>query len=245
MEAKFSQKLKDIILYSREEAVRLGNTTLEPDHLFLGLIRDGNNEALQLLFTLGLAKVQIYEFKERIEQKLGSKSSLDINETDELTFNHGTTRVFRLAVLEARRFSSEEILPEHMLLAILRDESALITKFFFMELGIQYDDILELVKNSSPENKMNNPFGGSDDDDDSDDMEENSSTSKGSSETPVLDNFGVDLTQAAAENRLDPIVGREVEIERLSQILSRRKKNNPVLIGEPGVGKSAIVEGLA
>ncbi len=240
MDARFSDKIKSILSYSREEAVRLGNDYLETDHLFLGILRDSENAAIDTLQSLG---VDLLALRQRLETRLAKKNPLSITQLDSIPLNTSAARVLKLVILEAKASRSEEILPEHLLLAIMRDETSYVTTLLAEE-TIDYEMVLETL-NHILKNKMNNPFGGSDDDDDSEDSGESSLGNKSTSETPVLDNFGVDLTKAAEENRLDPIVGRDVEIERLSQILSRRKKNNPVLIGDPGVGKSAIVEGLA
>ena len=158
-----------------------------------------------------------------------------------------TERILKLVYLEAKSLKSPVIDTEHLLLAILKDENALVTRFL-SELDVDYQSVRKMVESDPPQSKADYPR---DEDDEGSGFgspgkgQSQSSSQKSSSDTPVLDNFGIDLTKAAEEGRLDPVVGREREIERLAQILSRRKKNNPVLIGEPGVGKSAIAEGLA
>ncbi|MDD2562690.1 MAG: ATP-dependent Clp protease ATP-binding subunit [Salinivirgaceae bacterium] len=240
MDAKFSQQIKDIITYSREEAIRLGNDTLETDHLFLGLLRDGKGSAIETLLSLD---IDLLEVRRKIEKDLKEELVLDKAKQIELPIRNNAARVLKLVWLEARKLKSDIIDTEHLLLAILRDESCRAVAALLDE-DVDYDAVKARVSDS-PQNSRKNPFG----DDDDDETEERSDSpadgSKTNSKTPVLDNFGIDLTKAAEENRLDPVVGREVEIERLAQILSRRKKNNPILIGEPGVGKSAIVEGMA
>ncbi len=241
MNTKFSQQLKDIIAYSREEAIRLGNNIIETDHLFLGILREGRGTAIDTLISLG---VDLLDARKKIEIDLKEDHILEKSKQDEIPIKHNAARVLKLVLLEARSLNSDIVESEHLMLAIMRDETSR-TVMVLNDENVDYDIIKDRIINQ-PENKMDNPFGGGGDDDDSDERSDiPTSSSKSNSETPVLDNFGIDLTKAAEENRLDPVVGREVEIERLAQILSRRKKNNPVLIGEPGVGKSAIVEGMA
>ncbi|HPW66574.1 MAG TPA: ATP-dependent Clp protease ATP-binding subunit [Salinivirgaceae bacterium] len=241
MNAKFSQQIKDIIAYSREEAIRLGNDTLETDHLFLGMLREGRGMAIDTLISLG---VDLMFVRKKIEFELKEDHILDKSKQDDLPFKYSAARVLRLVALEARSLNSDTIESEHLMLAIMRDETSRTVSLLSDE-NVDYDLLKDRIINQ-PYNKMDDSYDNSDDDDDSDERSDlPSGSSKSNSDTPVLDNFGIDLTKAAEENRLDPVVGREVEIERLAQILSRRKKNNPVLIGEPGVGKSAIVEGMA
>lgn len=239
MNFNFSNKVNDILSFSREEAVRLGNDMILVDHLFLGIIRDGESEAIEMLRTMN---VNLTNIRKRIENYLKKENPLHLKETEEIPFSKAALRIMKLIDLEAISLKSKIIEPTHLLLAILKDETAYVTNIL-MEDGLDYDTLKTLISDDMP--KMQ-----SDDNDDDEDKPAFSSRGQGagkssSSDTPFLDNFGVDLTKSAEEGKLDPIVGREVEIERLSQILSRRKKNNPVLIGDPGVGKSAIVEGLA
>ncbi|GAB4287704.1 MAG: ATP-dependent Clp protease ATP-binding subunit [Marinilabiliales bacterium] len=244
MDAKYSQRIQDVLVYSKEEAIRLGTNFIGPEHLFLGIIREGENIALEILTGLGLS---IFDLKKQIENKIKPEKPVEIKETDDLNFLKSTVRILKLVYLEAKFFKSEKIDTGHLLLAILKDETNFVTQIL-SEYNVDYKTVKEQLTKMNP--KAKSEMYDDDDNDSSYGDSGNKSTgssasSKSTSDTPVLDNFGIDLTKAVEENRLDPIVGREVEIERLAQILSRRKKNNPVLIGEPGVGKSAIVEGLA
>ncbi|HEX7411735.1 MAG TPA: ATP-dependent Clp protease ATP-binding subunit [Bacteroidales bacterium] len=253
MEAKFSQRVKDVLAYSREEALRLGNEYIGVEHLLLGIIREGEGMAIQILKYLG---VDLLEVRKSIETAIASYAHRE-KEVDNLPLVKQAERALKLTYLEAKLFNNDLIGTEHLLLAILKDEENLVSRTF-MKYGVDYDSVKEEVKSiisngqtgstgsSDPKDEM--PGGMQDDDPDEGSKSYGSSTKKATdpkSRTPVLDNFGRDLTKAAEEDRLDPIVGREKELERISQILSRRKKNNPILIGEPGVGKSAIAEGLA
>jgi ATP-dependent Clp protease ATP-binding subunit ClpC len=252
MEAKFSQRVKDVLAYSREEALRLGNEYIGVEHLLLGIIREGEGMAIQILKYLG---VDLLDVRKTIENAIASFTHRE-KEVDNLPLVKQAERALKLTYLEAKLFNNELIGTEHLLLAILKDEENLVSRTF-MKYGIDYDTVKEEVKSiisngqsglSSIDPKDEMPGGMQDDDPDEGSKSYGSNLKKVSdpkSRTPVLDNFGRDLTKAAEENRLDPIVGREKELERISQILSRRKKNNPILIGEPGVGKSAIAEGLA
>ncbi|MDR1161257.1 MAG: ATP-dependent Clp protease ATP-binding subunit, partial [Tannerellaceae bacterium] len=258
MKNNYSKKLIDVITYSREEAARLQNGYIGPEHLMLGIIRDGESKAIEILHELN---TDIYDVKKRIEQDI--RTSFEVEEIPEsnIVISKTSERVLRMSMLEARMFKSEQTNTEHLLLAILKEEFNIAAKILD-KAGITYRAVYKSLVNSTgiddlddleEVDEISDRF--TDDDDEEEDeafsSRKESSRSSGSSQpkspddTPVLDNFGTDMTRAASENRLDPIVGREKEIERLAQILSRRKKNNPVLIGEPGVGKSAIVEGLA
>ncbi len=242
MDSKFSDKIKDIMSYSREEAARLGNTTIGSEHIFLGILRDGEGIAINILLELGL---NISETKTKIEKVIRAPQSEPVKiEMDSIPLYKSAERVLKLVSLVARELKSDTINSAHLLLAILKDEDSLISQIL-EESNIDYASVRAELKPETIEAKADfsdededRPFG-------SGPRTPQQTPGKPGSETPVLDNFGVDLTKAAEENRLDPIVGREREIERIAQILSRRKKNNPILIGEPGVGKSAIAEGLA
>jgi len=244
MDAKFSQRIRDVLSYSKEEAIRLGNNHLSVEHLFLGILRDGEGVAIDLLLMLG---VELFEIKSLIEKNLKKDTVLHPSDAENLPLLKSTERVLKLIYLEARSLKDNMIDTGHLLLAILKDENNFATQILH-EKNINYDLVKTELENINFENKSDFPG------DEDDDMKgpfgpqkpggPSASASK-TSDTPVLDNFGIDLTKAAEEGKLDPIVGRETEIERLAQILSRRKKNNPILIGEPGVGKSAIAEGLA
>jgi len=244
MDANFSQRIKDVLSYSKEEAVRLGNNQIGTEHLFLGILRDGEGLAIDVLLTLG---TDLVDLKKTIEGSIRNNVANNIGETDNIPLLKQAERVLKLVYLEAKSLKQTTIDTGHLLLAILKDEDSIVTRSL-NELDIDYQSVKTELEGNNPratadfpseeEEEENRGFGGS--------KESSQQTgSKTSSDTPVLDNFGTDLTKAAEENRLDPIIGREREIERLAQILSRRKKNNPILIGEPGVGKSAIAEGLA
>ena len=243
MNLNFSQRINDVIGFSKEEAERLGNPYISPEHLLLGLIREGEGTAIEILDQL---QVDLKDIKSSIESKL--KTNVVLEHTEHIPLLKSTERILRLIYLEARSVKSESINTGHLLLALLKDNNGFIPELMAEE-KINYEKVKGLMTNNEPLAKADLP---EDDDQDSpfssggggSDAPRSSGGSKGS-DTPVLDNFGIDMTQAAEEGKLDPIVGRENEIERLAQILSRRKKNNPILIGEPGVGKSAIAEGLA
>jgi ATP-dependent Clp protease ATP-binding subunit ClpC len=251
MDSKFSPHIKSILGYSKEEAMRLGTPVIGLEHLMLGILRDGESEAVEILQSLG---VDLYEIRKIIEEHIKPDIYQPISETEDLPLAKAAEKILKLVYLEAKSFKSSEVKTEHLLLAILKEESAFVTQML-NDMNIDYftvrkkleditDDELRADYTAGPgdEDEQRTPFGS---EGPSGQSGRSSQSAKTMSETPVLDNFGVDLTKAAEENKLDPIVGREKEIERLVQILSRRKKNNPILIGEPGVGKSAIVEGLA
>ena len=251
MERNFSQRVKDVLGYSREEAERLQNSYIGPEHLLLGILRDGSGKAIEALRHLG---VQLAELKASVEKDL-KLSNDHINAGDEIIVSKSTDKVLKMSILEARILKSDTTDTEHLLLAILKDQDTPATRSL-KDRDVTYQDVMEYFKMSGTMSKgpsMGAEFADDDEDEFEDEKryknEQQSRTTttpgKTSADTPVLDNFGTDMTKAAEENRLDPVVGREKEIERLAQVLSRRKKNNPVLIGEPGVGKSAIVEGLA
>ena len=252
MEAKFSQRVKDVLSYSREEAIRLGNDYIGVEHFFLGMVREGEGMAVKIMQYYG---ADLNEMKAMIESSILNTSSRPVN-TDNIPLIRQAERALKLTYLEAKDLSSEVIGTEHLLLAILKVGGNLVEKAL-QKYDIGYDEIKAEVKllSTSDENHLSRkdlPYSdlrrGGQSDDDSDDDREFTNLKRNAdpkSKTPVLDNFGRDITKAAEEDRLDPIVGREKEMERIAQILSRRKKNNPVLIGEPGVGKSAIAEGLA
>jgi len=246
MDSQFSPRIKDVLSYSREEAIRLGNESIGLEHIFLGILRDGEGVAIEILTNLS---VNLSEIKQSIEEKL--RTGKDVDSQASVQLLKSAEKALKLVYLEARAFNSPTINTGHLLLALIKDKDSLISNIL-NEYHINYYILksrLEDYKN--PEAKSD--FDDEDSDDDSFSKSAGGASSSSSakkpanpkSDTPVLDNFGVDITKAAEENNLDPIVGREREIERLAQILSRRKKNNPILIGEPGVGKSAIAEGLA
>lgn len=248
MEAKFSNRVKEVISLSREEALRLGHDYIGTEHLLLGMIREGEGVAISLLKKLG---VSLEELRTTIEQATKGTSINNVKNLANIPLTRQSEKVLKITYLEAKIFKSQLIGTEHLLLSILRDEDNLATQIL-EKFDINYEVVKELL-----EYQTENPMASSSDTDDPDEdsssrifgggsgsgRESGKQTEK--SRTPVLDNFGRDLTRLAEDNKLDPIVGREKEIERVAQILSRRKKNNPILIGEPGVGKTAIAEGLA
>lgn len=243
MDSKFSPRIKDVLSYSREEAIRLGNDHIGTEHLFLGILRDGEGVAIDIMTQLG---IDFSGIKKDVEKAVINDKPLEPDASVPLM--KSTEKVLKIVYLEARSLNEQTISTGHLLLAILKDQNSLVSQLF-NDYGLGYDDVkTELEHLSKTKNKSDFP----EDSDDQDDMyggrgsgsgQGGSGSTKGSSpktETPVLDNFGIDITKAAVEGSLDPIVGRQKEIERIAQVLSRRKKNNPVLIGEPGVGKSAL-----
>ncbi|HNW75269.1 MAG TPA: ATP-dependent Clp protease ATP-binding subunit [Bacteroidales bacterium] len=251
MEAKFSQRVKDVLIFSREEAQRLGNDYIGLEHLLLGIIREGTGLAVKILRNLG---ADLGDIRKKIELAVASHKEKPAG-NENMPLIKQAERALKITYLEAKIYGSELIGTEHLLLAILKDENNIVTKTL-QGISINYDSVKEELRAILSEGKDLPAFDPKDilpKDDEDEDQEEGGKSfgpsakrpSESKSKTPVLDNFGRDITRAAEENRLDPIVGREKELERIAQILSRRKKNNPILIGEPGVGKSAIAEGLA
>ena len=242
MEAKFSPRVKDVISYSREEALRLGNEFIAVEHVLLGIIRQGDSTACKLLysFNLDLEKIKI-ELDMGLRRNTHPVSELNAN----IPLVKQAEKVLKKSFLEAKLSKSEQIGTEHLLLSILREDDCVATSIL-NKYGIIYDIVRDELDNMMKnENLPRAEFPGSSDEEGENFGAAQRKSADPKSKTPVLDNFGRDLTKMAEQGRLDPIVGRETEIERVSQILSRRKKNNPILIGEPGVGKSAIAEGLA
>lgn len=248
MEAKFSNRVKEVISLSREEALRLGHDYIGTEHLILGMLREGEGVAVSLLKKLG---VSLDELRTSIERATKGSATSNVKNLANIPLTRQSEKVLKITYLEAKIFKSQLIGTEHLLLSILRDEDNIGTQILD-KFDVAYDVVKEML-----EYQTENPMGSSDTDEPDEDSsrlfggESHSSGKEGAgksaekSRTPVLDNFGRDLTKFAEEDKLDPIVGREKEIERVAQILSRRKKNNPILIGEPGVGKTAIAEGLA
>ncbi|HRW90412.1 MAG TPA: Clp protease N-terminal domain-containing protein, partial [Flavobacteriales bacterium] len=248
MDQKFSPRVRDVITYSREEALRLGHNHIGIEHILLGIIREGEGNAVKILRRL---EVDLDELRRVVEHGMEPASAVHPPEKDKIGLVRQAEKMLKITFLEAKLFKSPHIDTEHLLLSMLKDEDNLATRSL-SRFNVDYDAVKQEVESilagdSGPKAEM--PGSSTDDDDD----EGGASYGGGGprkqgdskSKTPVLDNFGRDLTKMAEEGKLDPIVGREKEIERVSQVLSRRKKNNPVLIGEPGVGKSAIAEGLA
>ncbi|MEL7270109.1 MAG: ATP-dependent Clp protease ATP-binding subunit [Bacteroidota bacterium] len=253
MDDNFSPRVKDVIAYSKEEALRLGHDFIGTEHLMLGLLRDGNGKAINILDALD---VDLDHLRRKVEILSPANPNTGTVQKDKknLHLTRQAERALKTTFLEAKLFQSSSINTAHLLLCILRNENDPTTKLLH-KLKVDYDNVKEQFKSmiTSDDDYLDTPRSESfpSDPEDSGEAKESgfgsSSGQKGNkkSKTPVLDNFGRDLTRLAEENKLDPVVGREKEIERVSQILSRRKKNNPLLIGEPGVGKSAIAEGLA
>ena len=255
MENRISEKLNSILSLSKEEAERLSYPEVQPEHLLLGMIRDGNNKAIELLASLG---VDIFELRYKLESlQPASQIAADKVPIERIALSETVTRLLKISILEARLQKKDQADAEHLLLAIARDRTSG-TAGILSSYNVDYRSILEQLTGTAPE--IHDGMGMTDEDDDEDDEFQSSASQNGSgtqksgktataqrsgSNTPVLDNFSTDIIQAAIDGKLDPVVGREKEIERLAQILTRRKKNNPILIGEPGVGKTAIVEGLA
>ncbi|MGN6601908.1 MAG: ATP-dependent Clp protease ATP-binding subunit, partial [Ginsengibacter sp.] len=247
MDNNFSTQVKEIISYSREEALRLGNDFIGTEHLVLGLIRDGENTAMKILKSLN---VDLYELRKEIELAVKDKTGKNIANINSLPLTKQAEKVIRITVLEAKTNKSPLVESEHLMLSILKNKENIATQIL-NQFDVDYDMFKSELGYVKTDPKADFQ------DEESEEFEEERKsysqqqrTPKGSAaqtktKTPVLDNFGRDITRLAEMGSLDPIVGREVEIERVSQILSRRKKNNPILIGEPGVGKTAIVEGLA
>ncbi|MEO6948425.1 MAG: ATP-dependent Clp protease ATP-binding subunit [Ginsengibacter sp.] len=246
MDNNFSTQVKEIISYSREEALRLGNDFIGTEHLVLGLIRDGENTAMKILKSLN---VDLYELRKEIELAVKDKTGKNISNINSLPLTKQAEKVIRITVLEAKSNKSPLVESEHLMLSILKNKENIATQIL-NQFDVDYEMFKSELGYVKIEPKAEFP------EEEGEDFEEEHKgytqqrAAKGSaaqtkSKTPVLDNFGRDITKLAEMGNLDPIVGREVEIERVSQILSRRKKNNPILIGEPGVGKTAIVEGLA
>lgn len=254
MDDNFSPRVKDVIAFSKEEALRLGHDFIGTEHLMLGLLRDGNGKAIDILNALD---IDLNHLRRKVEILSPANPNITVasNEKKNLHLTRQAERALKTTFLEAKLFQSSSINTAHLLLCILRNENDPTTKLL-NKLKVDYDNVKEQFKYmiANDDDFIDSPKAESYSDDDTSSEEEGtkedpfgkgSSKSSKKSKTPVLDNFGRDLTTMAEEGKLDPVVGREKEIQRVSQILSRRKKNNPLLIGEPGVGKSAIAEGLA
>lgn len=242
MEAKFSPRVKDVISYSREESLRLGNDFIGVEHLLLGIIREGDGTAIKLLneFHLDLKQIRV-----EIEQSLKKASKSGAQPLTNIPLVKQAEKVLKMTYLEAKLYKSPIIGTEHLLLSILKDEDSFACSVL-NKYGVIYENIKDELEAMIEENTTPRAeFPGGQEEEGGEQFSATRKTADPKSKTPVLDNFGRDLTKMAEAGKLDPIVGREKEIERVSQILSRRKKNNPILIGEPGVGKSAIAEGLA
>ena len=245
MTNQFSPKVSEILAFSREEAQRLSSSYVGPEHLLLAMMRMKDGPVFDIFQRLSIKKEDI---KLSLEMKLNYTNSLfQQTNVEELLLNESANNILKLAVLEARMQHEQCVDEQHLLLAILHDRSENEAKQILENKNIHYTDVLNLLKAPQTKDALQLP-----DEDEEETEEQTSQTTqtatnspKEKSKTPVLDNFSTDLTRAALEGKLDPCVGREQEIQRVMEILGRRKKNNPILIGEPGVGKSAIVEGLA
>lgn len=256
MSNEFTQQVSDIVVYGKEEANRLLNDHIEPEHLLLGILRDGECKAAEILKSLYL---DLKGIKNELETQLREKSILE-NYSQDISFSEEASKILTLSKLEARLMNDEKVDTPHILLAIMRDNQNNAYKVLEKN-DVTYEKVIDRIKQEEA------PFDGLDfnDDEEEDGIGRRGNADKNNGafgfsanrqatqteqkqaeeDTPYLDNYGIDLTKAAEGGKLDPVVGREKEIERIAQILSRRKKNNPILIGEPGVGKSAIAEGLA
>jgi ATP-dependent Clp protease ATP-binding subunit ClpC len=239
MLVSYSQQLQDVLGFSVQEAERLGNKYVGPEHLLLGILRNGSGKAIEIM---NYSHIDLGKIKQTIENQI--RTNLEPT-GEEIPTLKSTDRIKKLMELETRSLSAQEADTEHLLLAIMKEKNNLANDVLSEE-QLSYDVVKEYILEPNDVN-FSSGFNEDDDEEDDDLRKKKTGAAAGAkqSETPALDTFGTDITKAAQENRLDPIVGRNTEIERLVQILSRRKKNNPVLIGDPGVGKSAIVEGLA
>ena len=251
MDENFSPRVKDVIGYSKEEALRLCHDSIGSEHLILGILREAEGSAIEIIESLG---VDLLTLREKIEN-LNEVGDKDTNPKRNIPLTRQAEKALKTTFLEAKLYSSPTIRTAHLLLCVLRNDNDPVTGVF-RNLGIDYSSVKAEYQNRFMEDSSegSTSFSSSNYDDDLQDQEnpgnrdrpnKTKPSANPKSKSPVLDNFGRDLTKLAAEGKLDPVVGREKEIERVSQVLSRRKKNNPLLIGEPGVGKSAIAEGLA
>jgi len=253
MDDNFSPRVKDVIQFSKEEAIRLGHNYIGTEHLLLGILREGEGVAIEILIILGL---EIKSLRRKVEDLCSSETSRAKTSNANIPLTKQAEKALKTTFLEAKLYNSELIGTPHLLLCILRNEADPMT-LLLEQLNVTYENVKAQFEDLSEGSDFEQPFRVedlADDTTDGSDFESRGSSDYKSektvkkakkSKTPVLDNFGRDLTKFAEDDKLDPVVGREKEIERVSQILSRRKKNNPMLIGEPGVGKSAIAEGLA
>ena len=253
MDQKFSQRVQDIMLYSRDEAVKMGNPYVGLEHIFLGIVDDKDSNAVQILRNLDL---DVEAFRQKLEASIKTNNVV-LGNTSNMPLTKQAERALKFTYIVAKDFNSEQIASEHLMMAILHDDNNIVSQRLEYE-GITFGKYKKEVEKLTPNHpstyknddvvsEPKNMFMDEDEEDETPTQTTDNQQKKGNtkSSTPVLDSFGRDLTKAAEEGRLDPIVGRETELERIAQILSRRKKNNPILIGEPGVGKSALAEGLA
>lgn len=252
MTSQFSPKVSQVLAFSQEEATRLASTSVGPEHILLGILREKEDIVIDLLNRLN---VDISKVKEELEQRVRTNavsSATNPNVVNDIVLNEQASNILRLAVLEARIQHTSIVDTQHVLLAILHDQIDNGAKIVLEAHHVDYDQVAKLLQKKPSTDGIGLPDEDEEDFEEGDNMKGSHMKSTqtdvaqhGNGKTPVLDNFSTDLTRAAAEGKLDPVVGREKEIQRVTEILCRRKKNNPILIGEPGVGKSAIVEGLA
>lgn len=246
MDANFSPKVKEVISYSREEALRLGNDFIGIEHLLLGLLREGDSMAVHVLQSM---HVDLTDLRRKLEMTIRDKNNKPATNINSLPLTKQAEKVIRITLLEAKSLKSSNVETEHLMLSILKNKENTATSIL-QQFDVDYDRYKSELGSLSGDTHMsdygsNDPGEEFEEDDERKQYQQRRAVGNTKSKTPVLDNFGRDITKLAEQGNLDPIVGREEEIERVSQILSRRKKNNPILIGEPGVGKTAIVEGLA
>lgn len=237
MEIKISDELNDIIRYARDEAMRTGSYGIGPDHLFLGILRHGENAACKVIVGLG---VDTDGFKRFIDSHIFTNEPIPYSESDKISFSRYAQNVLSITVLEASRQGVSEAGSLHLLLALCRTTENY-GQAYLRQHGVDYGRLLGYMRDEG----LLNSVPGTEDEPGAEDAQEGGQEQKQKQDRSVIEDFGFDLTKAAAEGKLDPVVGRETEIARVIEILGRRKKNNPMLIGEPGVGKSAIVEGIA
>ena len=251
MTSQFSPNVSEILAFSREEATRLASSSVGPEHLLLAILREKNSPIIDIFKNLN---INIQNIKEELENRVREVNTQEAINTNELVLNNQASNILKLAVLEARIQRTQTVDVQHLLLAILHDQVNNGAKEVLESNQLNYETALQILQKKTTSDALGLP----DEEDDSEFENQGAASGQSTSQkqtatatqtqgnkTPVLDNFSTDLTLAAAEGKLDPVVGREKEIQRVVEILSRRKKNNPILIGEPGVGKSAIVEGLA
>lgn len=236
MQMKISEELSKIIEFSRDEALRTGSYGIGPDHLFLGIIRHGENMAFQAIRDLGADTDALKKF---IDERVNTNEQIPYSEIDKITYSRGAQSVLTLTIMEAQRAKAEEASSQHLLLALCRSTGSY-GQAYLRSIGVDYGRLLAYMEKNGYLTKRQN-IQTDDDGDDLGDIADEMGQGRGDG----VSEFGFDLTQAAREGKLDPVVGRDSEIDRVIEILGRRKKNNPMLIGEPGVGKSAIVEGIA
>ena len=242
MEISISDELNSIINYSREEAMRTGSYGIAPDHLFLGILRHRENSATDALIGTGAA---VEELKQFIDSRIFTNEHIPYSDIDKISFSRGTQNVLSFTILEATKLRSRQAASQHLLLALMRANGSYGCSYL-NDIGIDYGTIFRYMdRNSMLDRGPEHDETGNDDEENAPEIRIRQVSESEESKPSPLEEFGYDITQAAREGKLDPLVGREDEIQRVIQILGRRRKNNPMLVGDPGVGKSAIVEGIA